>query len=278
MLKLRVVTAAVLVVVMIVTLWFLPPLGVGIVLGAFVLVAAWEWGALSGLRTIAGRAAYLIVVALFGAYLLRASTVTVVGLAFVFWTWVLAELVFYKGSRRGALATRGGRLASGVCVLVPAWFAAYHLHAIDPRRPSMLLFLFVLVWVADSAAYFAGKAFGKTQLAPAVSPGKSVEGVLGGVAAVAVLAATAGVFVWQFQGTMLAAWLAIAVATALYSVLGDLLESKAKRLAGVKDSGRLLPGHGGVLDRIDAFTAAAPVFVFGLWVFGRWLGGVGDPA
>ena len=278
MLKLRIATAAVLVAVMIGTLWFLPPLGVGIVLGLFVLAAAWEWGALSGLQTIGARVGYILIVALFGAYLLRASPVAVVALAFVFWTWVLAELVVYKGSRRGVLATRGGRLASGVCVLVPAWFAAYHLHAIDPRRPSMLLFLFVLVWVADSAAYFAGKAFGKTKLAPEVSPGKSVEGVLGGVAAVALLAAVAGLFIWEFQGTMLAAWLTIAIATALYSVLGDLLESKAKRLAGVKDSGRLLPGHGGVLDRIDAFTAAAPVFVFGLWVFGRWLGGVGHPA
>ena len=278
MLKLRVVTAAVLVVVMVGTLWFLPPLGVGIVLGAFVLAAAWEWGALSGLQTLVGRVVYLLAVALFAAYLMRASPVAVVALAFVFWTWVLAELVLYKDLRRGVLATLGGRLASGVCVLVPAWLAAYHLHAIDPRRPSMLLFLFVLVWVADSAAYFAGKAFGKTKLAPAVSPGKSVEGVVGGVAAVTLLGAAAGVFVWQLQGKMLAAWLAIAIATALYSVLGDLLESKAKRLAGVKDSGRLLPGHGGVLDRIDAFTAAAPIFLFGLWVFGGWLGGVGHPA
>ena len=278
MLKIRILTAAILVPLMIVTLWFLPPLGVGIVLGAFVLAAAWEWGVLSGLQSGVARAVYLVAVALFAAYLLRASVVAVVALGFVFWTWVLAELVIYKDLRRGVLATRAGRLASGLCVLVPAWLAAYHLHAIDPRRPSMLLFLFVLVWVADSAAYFAGKAFGKTKLAPTVSPGKSVEGVLGGVAAVAVLAAVAGMFVWQFEGSMLVVWLAIAVATALYSVLGDLLESKAKRLAGVKDSGRLLPGHGGVLDRIDAFTAAAPVFVFGLWVFGRWLGGVGPPA
>lgn len=278
MLKVRILTAAILVPLMIVTLWYLPPLGVGVVLGAFVLAAAWEWGALSGLHSGVARTLYVLAVALFAAYLLRASTVTVVALAFVFWTWVLAELVIFKDLRRGVLATRGGRLASGVCVLVPAWLAAYHLHAIDPRRPSMLLFLFVLVWVADSAAYFAGKAFGKTKLAPTVSPGKSVEGVFGGVAAVAVLAAVAGVFVWQFQGAMLAAWLAIAVATALYSVLGDLLESKAKRIAGVKDSGRLLPGHGGVLDRIDAFTAAAPVFVFGLWAFGRWLTGIGQPA
>lgn len=278
MLKLRILTAAILVSLMIVTLWYLPPLGVAIVLGAFVLAAAWEWGTLSGLKSGAARALYLVAVALFAAYLMRASAVTVAALAFVFWTWVLAELVFYKNLRGGVLATRGGRLASGVCVLVPAWVAAYHLHAIDPRRPAMLLFLFVLVWVADSAAYFAGKAFGKTKLAPTVSPGKSVEGVLGGVAAVALLAGIAGVFIWRFEGAMLAAWLAIAVATALYSVLGDLLESKAKRLAGVKDSGRLLPGHGGVLDRIDAFTAAAPVFLFGLWAFGRWLTGIGQPA
>lgn len=270
MLKVRILTAAILVPLMVASLWFLSPLGVGIVLGAFVLAAAWEWSALSGLNTLVARVVYVVALMLLAAVLMRASTVVVVAIAFTFWTWVLAELVLYKDLHRGLLATRSGRLLSGVCVLVPAWLAAYHLHFIDPRRPAMLLFLFVLVWVADSAAYFAGKNFGKTKLAPTVSPGKSVEGVLGGVIAVTVLAALAGVYIWQLQGKSLAAWLAIAIATALYSVLGDLLESKAKRIAGVKDSGRLLPGHGGVLDRIDAFTAAAPIFVFGLW-----LGGIG---
>lgn len=268
MLKIRILTAAVLVPLMVASLWFLPPLGVGIFLGAFVLAAAWEWSALSGLQSTAARAFYLLAVMLLAVSLTRVSPAAVATVAFLFWTWMLAELVFYKDLHRGLLASRTGRLLSGICVLVPAWLAAYHLHFIDPRRPAMLLFLFVLVWVADSAAYFAGKAFGKTKLAPTISPGKSVEGVLGGVVAVLLLAYAAGTYVWHVSGKTLAAWLAIAVATALYSVLGDLLESKTKRIAGVKDSGTLLPGHGGVLDRIDAFTAAAPIFVFGLWLAG----------
>jgi phosphatidate cytidylyltransferase len=160
-------------------------------------------------------------------------------------------------------ATMTGRIVGGFLVLVPLWVAAVYLLAADDERPRVLLFLLVLVWVADSAAYFAGSIMGRTKLAPHVSPGKTVEGVAGGVLGVVLLAWLCGTILWKFEGMLLAMWTGLAAVTALFSVVGDLTESKLKRIAGVKDSGRLLPGHGGVLDRIDALTSAAPVFALG---------------
>ncbi len=123
--------------------------------------------------------------------------------------------------------------------------------------------MLLLVWLADTAAFFVGTAFGRTRLAPRISPGKTLEGALGGLGAVLILALLGGIFYWRFDGLDLVLWLLLAALTAGFSVLGDLVESRAKRLAGVKDSGTLLPGHGGMMDRIDAFIAAAPVFALG---------------
>jgi phosphatidate cytidylyltransferase len=127
----------------------------------------------------------------------------------------------------------------------------------------LLLFILVMVGVADTAAYAAGHAFGRTKLAPTVSPGKTVEGVLGGAVGVVLLSYFCGTMLWHFAGRQLAEWVGMTVLAGLVSVIGDLSESKLKRVAGVKDSGTLLPGHGGILDRIDAVTAAAPVFTWG---------------
>jgi phosphatidate cytidylyltransferase len=154
-------------------------------------------------------------------------------------------------------------LIAGVLTLVPAWAALGWLHLGDPGAPRLLLFVLLLTVAADTAAYFAGHAFGRTRLAPAISPGKTVEGVAGGVAGVVLLAYFYGTMVVDLHGSALALWLALAAASGLVSVLGDLNESKLKRIAGAKDSGTLLPGHGGVLDRIDALTAAAPTFAWG---------------
>ena len=267
MLKLRVLTALILVPLMVAALYFLPSSGVGLLLGVFVAAAAWEWAGMSGVTSALGRLAYVGALTLLILMLVRAPIVPIVALSAIWWILALIELIVYRDGHSG-LAHRSSKLISGIMILAPAWLASYHLHARDPRSPAALLFLFVLVWVADSAAYFAGKRWGRTKLAPHVSPGKSVEGVLGGVAAVLLLALIAGVWIWQFEGLALLGWLGLALATALFSVLGDLVESKAKRVAGVKDSGALLPGHGGVFDRIDAFTAAAPIFALGLLAFG----------
>lgn len=271
MLKQRVITALVLIPL---TLWMIFTFStawLALVFGVLVLGAAHEWARLSGFNRTAG-SAYVLVVAVIGLALYwltiprtvhaaafeRVLPVLVVGV--LWWCWALYELVRYRKLDRGVLGLRAGRAVAGVLMLVPAWLAVSFLHVTDPRTPAVLLFLFLLVWLADSGAYFAGKAWGQTKLAAHVSPGKTVEGVMGGVAAVLALAFLAGVFFWHLPAGQLMVWLLIAAVSALFSVVGDLMESKAKRLAGVKDSGRILPGHGGLFDRIDGLIAAAPVF------------------
>lgn len=123
----------------------------------------------------------------------------------------------------------------------------------------MLLLCLALVWAADSAAYLVGRRFGRRKLCPQVSPGKTVEGLLGGLVGAALVGLIAGLAL-GLGGLRLAALVGLATACAAVSVVGDLAESLFKRRAGVKDSGDLLPGHGGVLDRIDALIAAAPLF------------------
>ena len=179
----------------------------------------------------------------------------------------LVELAHQRDVHQGWLSGRGARAVGGFLILIPVWIAAYMLHVADPRSPLVLLFALVLVWVADTMAYFAGHLFGRTKLAPAISPGKTVEGVVGGMIGVALVAGFGGTLVWGYHAATLALWIGLSVVSALFSVLGDLLESKFKRIAGVKDSGRIFPGHGGALDRIDALTAALPVFALGwhLW-------------
>jgi phosphatidate cytidylyltransferase len=198
-----------------------------------------------------------------GVNLLFLPPLPVLTVAVAWWSWEALRVW-----RRRALVVpiRDSRLfmqLRGFFILLPAWYAILYLHRYDPHSPWALVFLFVMVWLADSAAYFAGSVFGRTKLAPGVSPGKTIEGALGALAAVAVAALAGGVFIWQMSVTTLVLWLAIVLVATVFSVMGDLVESQAKRVAGVKDSGSLLPGHGGMLDRIDAFSAAAPPFALG---------------
>ena len=138
---------------------------------------------------------------------------------------------------------------------------------LETTGPSLVLFLFVLIWVADSGAYLAGRYLGASRLASRVSPGKSWAGVVGGLLSGAALAVAAGQF-FGIAFTHNVLFLLLCLVTVLVSIVGDLAESLFKRLAGVKDSGDLLPGHGGVLDRIDSLTSAAPLFAHGVMTFG----------
>jgi phosphatidate cytidylyltransferase len=149
----------------------------------------------------------------------------------------------------------------GALIIVPAWLALDSLYL---RSPELLLFALLIVWIADIGAYFAGKAFGKVKLAPKISPGKTWEGVIGGLCAVVALS-VAGSMVLALD---IAVLLPFSVAVGMLSIVGDLTVSMFKRSAGVKDSGSLFPGHGGILDRIDSVSAAVPLFAFGL----HWIG------
>lgn len=209
---------------------------------------AHEWARLCRLAGAAAWIYALAVAAAFGALFVLADTVArpVLLAATVFWA-VAAPLWLYRGV---AAEHRAALLVIGFIVLAPAGLALAAL------APLQVLAVLVLVWIADTAAYFVGRAWGRRKLAPAISPGKTWEGAMGGVFGALAYAIICG----GFTGGV--AWLPLVAGAALLAVLsivGDLFESAAKRQAGVKDSGALLPGHGGILDRIDSATAALPV-------------------
>ena len=270
MLKQRILTAIILVPLLVAALFTLSISWITLIFAVFVAAAAWEWAGLSGLRRLSAKIAYVTCLLLFGVLgmnvipLQNDLIVSLLAAAVLWWLWASVELISRPNAAKGMFETLAGRVVGGFLVLVPLWIASVYLLATDDDKPRMLLFLFVLVWVADTAAYFAGSVMGRTKFAPHISPGKTVEGVAGGVLGVVLLAWLCGTMLWQFEGVLLAMWTGLAALTALFSVVGDLTESKLKRIAGVKDSGKLLPGHGGVLDRIDALTAAAPVFALGV--------------
>ena len=151
--------------------------------------------------------------------------------------------------------------AYGVVSLIGAWAALVYLHGSSDFGPAWTIAAMAVVWAADSCAYFAGKTWGRHKLAPEISPGKTIEGVVGGLVGSGVLAALMGAFLPGGEGIPLWAWVLASVVAAAVSVGGDLYESRLKRHAGVKDSGTLLPGHGGILDRIDGLLPATPVLV-----------------
>lgn len=273
MLKQRVLTALVLAPLTIWAIFSLPETGFIILLLAIFSVAAWEWSRLSGLTQPGARLFYVVVLfALMGAAGFASSSQPVVvdGLYLaIALLWILALFgLFYYQSHE---VTRSGfnffKLLVGAGVILGPFAALLVLRHRDPFGPQWVLYLLLLIWVADSGAYFAGRAFGKHKLLYNVSPGKSWEGVAGGLAGCLILALIAG---WWFKLTMPGyAWFVlISLVVVLFSVAGDLVESLFKRQAGVKDSGHILPGHGGILDRIDSLTAAAPVFAGGLYLVG----------
>lgn len=268
MLRSRVLTATVLSLSLVLAMYTLPTPWLAAAFAVVVLIGAWEWSRLCGLVSVGSRLAFLALIVLCGAlgWMLLAYPRYLfwfLGATVLWWLWCFFEVI--RTARGAAPAARGlpYRLLRGTMLLVPTWLALLYLHQQDPARPHALLFLFGLVSAANIGAYAAGAAWGKTKLAPRISPGKSVEGLLGGLTGVLVLALAAGVLVWRFPLPVLIVWVGLCLVVGLFSVVGDLTESMAKREAGVKDSSRLLPGHGGVLDRSDSLTAAAPVFALG---------------
>jgi phosphatidate cytidylyltransferase len=268
MLATRILTAVILVPLVLAAMFALPPFGWAVASLAAIVVAAVEWANLAGYRR-EGRLLFVGGVLLIGAGLLLSPwsgfgrgwpdrvVLAICGVATLFWLFVAPPWLVRRWKPASPLLAGG----TGWIVLVGAWVSVVELQA---HSPWLALAAMAIVWIADTAAYFAGRAFGRRKLAPEVSPGKTWEGVYGGLAAVAVYAlvlvplASAGGYAQAVSPVAVAVWVALALALTALSVTGDLFESLLKRQAGVKDSGRLLPGHGGVLDRIDALLAAMP--------------------
>lgn len=278
MLKQRVITALVLAIIFIVALFGLPAGYFSFFVGAIVLIGAWEWACLAGFPARWQRALYalfiLVVLLLASFYLefegeaspnLDADAIRELLIAGCIW-WAIA-LLLVQGYPSSALlwGHKILRLLMGLLVLIPTWVALVYVRQ-QEAGAWLVLLLMLIVAMADSGGYFAGKRFGKHKLASAVSPGKTWEGFAGGFIANCVLALILSLTL----ELSLLLMLVIVVPTSLVSVLGDLLESMLKRHAGIKDSGTILPGHGGILDRVDGVTAAAPVFALALLASGAF--------
>jgi len=271
MLKQRVVTSLVLAPLVITGVLLLPNGVLALLLALVVAVGAREWAILSGIPSLAGQIGYslalLATMLVVFTLLPKPGYLWLIALSVFWWTTALVRLTRFQGDEAATPGFEPLRALEGAAVLVPAWLALVMLHQRPDGGPLLLLFLLILIWSADVGAYFAGHRWGRHKLAPRVSPGKTREGVYGAM----VSALLCGVFLVWWLGSDLGRAplvLLLCLVTMLYSVVGDLFESLLKRRRGMKDSGTLLPGHGGMLDRIDSLTAAAPVFLLGLTLFG----------
>jgi phosphatidate cytidylyltransferase len=258
MLLQRILTAIVAAALILLVLFAFPAPAAKGVIAAIILAAAWEWAKFLSLYRPAARLTY---VATIGALLAAVTWLTpsadsaavILKIGLVWWFAALIWVFFYPTP-----ISRPVGWVCGALVLVPAYIALVSLYSL---RPSVLLFALVIIWAADIGAYFAGKSFGRIKLAPRISPGKTWEGVIGGLVAVVLVLVAVRLYWIDID---IAVIIPFCLAVATLSVVGDLTVSMFKRSAGLKDSGRVFPGHGGVLDRIDSVTAAAPLFALGI--------------
>jgi len=262
--KKRVATAAVLVAILLAVLLLMPWWATVVALSVIVLAGAWEWSAFLKLTATWQRGLYVLVI---GALLPLVWHFTrsqdglklVLEIAVIWWFIALGWVMFAP-----RLVSSSAAALAGVLALVPAWVALMRFRLDFAQGAEWVLFALVLVQVADIGAFFVGRRFGRHRLAPNVSPGKTWEGVAGGLIASMLVAILGSA---RFDVPLIQ-FLPLCLGVVAFSIVGDLTESLLKRFAGLKDSGRLFPGHGGVMDRIDSVTAAAPLLFFGLLLMG----------
>lgn len=274
MLKYRIITALILIPIVIAALFLLPPVGFAVVTVIVCMLAAWEWGQFSGFTSRTQRVwlailcGFLLAAMMLSlpAYQQSVQLLQVKGslwLSLCWWLLAFVLVISYPSSAALWRHSRVLRLVFGLLTIVPFFWGMISLRTYGYAENHYngawwLLYVMLLVWGADSGAYLFGKLFGKHKLAPRVSPGKTWEGLIGGLL-------TSALISWLFGryaplDVVPSTLLVCSIVAALASVLGDLTESMFKREAGIKDSGNLIPGHGGIMDRIDSLTAAVPVF------------------
>ncbi len=279
MLKVRIFTALVLIPLLLAAIIWLPTGYLAVFLGGIILMGGWEWSRLSGFIDATPRLIYvgLIAAAMWYGYdwIGRDHAVQYM-LYFILIGWILAFIWLALApvekilSNTISLYFRG---LIGIVMLIPSWLSLLWLHSLGDHGLHLLLSLFILIWMADSGAYFIGRLAGITRLAPTISPGKTLQGTYGGLVAT-VISALLLSYPLQFDDIHRLQFISLALLIGIFSTVGDLLESVVKRTSGLKDSGNLLPGHGGVMDRIDSLTAAAPVYVLALGWFPGLMPGI----
>jgi len=246
------------------------------IMAAVILLCAWEWARLAGLQSLPLRLLYVLLCGLLiaGLWFIATDGVSrfLILIAAGLWLGMSLALFSWRHKALHKAAFQPFILMLGLLLLSATWQALVSLHQLPDIGPKLTLGLLILIWIADSAAYFTGKALGRRKLAPVLSPGKTIEGMAGALAAAAVWGVL--MFLMLLQSSvhstshLIAVALLLSLLTAVVSVAGDLFESLVKRRADKKDSGHLLPGHGGIWDRIDSLIASAPVFAAGLHLSG----------
>jgi phosphatidate cytidylyltransferase len=256
----RVISAACIAVLLVSAVLWLPALWSAGVLSLVLLAATWEWSGFLRDRSPVVRMVFVVVTVALAVLWWRLSA-SPDGLCALLWLaaifWILATLWVFVRPGVVNVALVG---VAGVLALSLAWMALVRMRVDLAGGERAVLYALLIVWLADSGAYFAGRAWGVRKLAPSVSPGKTWAGLWGGLVACAALAALVA---WLMH-VPFAALLPVTLVAGLFSVVGDLTESQCKRFAGLKDSGSLIPGHGGVLDRFDSLLAAAPLLLLGM--------------
>lgn len=279
MTKTRLLAALVMAPLAIAAVLLLPTPWMAALSAAMFLIGLWEWLKLAEIEDTLSRSVLLVVNLLLMVALVWASRsasggslvlLQIMVMIGVGW-WCLAALWLrhYDFASDHDTHARVFKLAAATLSVIPAWCALALIHASQPHGNRWLLVALMIIWAADSGAYFAGRKFGRTKLSPRISPNKTVEGMVGGVVAGMIVALVAAPLANDAITMKQLVYVAIiAIWTILFSVVGDLFESLLKRHVGAKDSGNLIPGHGGVLDRIDSVLAALPVFALGKLLFG----------
>ena len=279
MTKTRVLAALIMAPAAIAAILLLPSQWLAAAAAAVFLIGLWEWLKLAGVEDTLARTTLLLLNLVLmvlvvwdrdaSLFLFRVAALVGVG----WWLLALLWLRFFNYGAQPDSPARALKLLAGTLAILPAWASLVLLHASGDQGHLWLLTALAVVWAADSGAYFAGRTFGRHKLAPRISPNKTWEGLFGGLLA-GLLVATVfglgfGVDAWQLVSPAQLPWLLLVTVVAVFaSVLGDLFESLLKRHAGAKDSGSIIPGHGGVLDRVDGVLAALPVFAIGKEIFG----------
>ncbi|UTZ35426.1 phosphatidate cytidylyltransferase [Vibrio campbellii] len=279
--KQRIITALILAPLVILGIFKLPLIGFIIALTAITLLGFWEWTQFTESKSrIAALVPAVVVTGLSFLFIspdavsfnqLAAPHYTVLALGFVWWIIASTMAITYPKTTNLWQGSKALRHVFGFLTLIPFLWSVIILRAsdisVDPYHGAKLvLYVCFLVWAADSGAYFAGKSMGKRKMAPHVSPNKTIEGLIGGIIAALIVGwLFAGWFDIQFTSPV--HMVIITLITVVISVLGDLVESMFKRVSGIKDSSNIIPGHGGILDRIDSLTAAFPVFALLYYVF-----------